>query len=89
MSDEIYSVRAPADTLILTPAPVDPHYTFGRTVGGEDFVGFEFVDARAGSVMLALAVRAVPHVIDGLNSVLANLEALRAAYTEENGETDD
>ena len=88
MSDEVYNVRAPADTLIVTPGSVDPHYTFGRTVGGEEFVGFEFTDPRAGAVMLALAVRAVPHVVNGLNSVLANIDAMRTAYTEQNGEED-
>ena len=82
---DLYKLKAPEHTLILTPGEGQPNYTYGRTPTDEDFVGFEFTDLRAGPCMLALSAEAVPHVIDGLRRVLDNLQVMRAAYDRANG----
>lgn len=82
---DIYKFKAPEHTLILTPGPCEPNYTYGRTVDEADFIGFEFEDLRAGPTMLALTPGAVAMVIEGLQNALNNIPEMRAAYDRANG----
>ena len=84
-SHEVYGVRAPADTIIVSPQQT-PEFVFDRTVGGEELLSILIRDARTGPMLVAMSVSMVELVAQRLRTVLDNIDVLRADWERKNGD---
>jgi hypothetical protein len=75
---EFDTFKTPADTLWLTPdASGIRFFLTPPDLNGEELVGVQFRDDRAGAFALAIHPESVDVFIEGLQNIVANIENLR------------
>jgi hypothetical protein len=84
---EVYGVRAPEGTIIVTPEQI-PQLVYDRTIDGEEFLGLLIIDPRTGPLLVAMSLSMTGLVAEHMTVTLApeNIDRLRADWESKNGD---
>ena len=86
-SHEVYGVRAPKDTIIVTPQET-PQLVYDKSIDGEELLSILIHDARTGPLLVAMSVSMAEVVAEHLRITLTvdNIDRLRADWEQKNGD---